>query len=588
MHDILGQALSEFDTAVREFREALAFDPPLRDTVFADTSGWANLLTYKLVPHLAGEGCLIAAVAGGTNSGKSTVFNTLLGAAISPVVPTAAATRHPVIAAHPDRARQCLEGKLVPEFKPAPWKAPGDALADGQPDGRLFVAAREGLGNRLALLDTPDIDSIEKRHWAVAEHIRAAGDVVIAVLTGEKYRDERVVDFFRDALASGRMVVPLMNKADPSGDFAIARRQLDEFRADVATEAPAFLLPLRIGDTEACSTIRSADGVTDLRTYLEELDVPAIKHRVYRDTVAHFAEAATEFLERAEQMGAVLKGVADEFEGRATAFAARYDPAPGAAVGGLFHEFVQRKRGAVRRLIGATSGAVARGVTAVAKTVTGAFHKRGTLDTAHEPCSDAELRTVHQEAIENITRDLARSYVESSRNLREPAAHLLIGAFDTLDVDEALRAVITDVLRTASVSEDFRRHANLTLEAWWSDHKGKRRALEALDTLLAAVPAAIAAPISIYTGGVGVPEAMVFAGPIVEQFVARVIEFQFGDAMFDFLSPWKAEQQQTLADALRRRLIRPKMEALERARAPFEGDLLDKLRRCHEQCRQES
>ena len=102
MHDTLGQALSDFDAALREFREALAFDPPLLDSVFADTSGWANLLTYKLVPHLAGEGCLIAAVAGGTNSGKSTVFNTLLGAAISPVAPTAAATRHPVIAAHPE------------------------------------------------------------------------------------------------------------------------------------------------------------------------------------------------------------------------------------------------------------------------------------------------------------------------------------------------------------------------------------------------------------------------------------------------------------------------------------------------------
>ena len=52
------------------------------------------------------------------------------------------------------------------------------------------------------------------------------------------------------------------------------------------------------------------------------------------------------------------------------------------------------------------------------------------------------------------------------------------------------------------------------------------------------------------TFGLGVAETVVVAGPIVEQFVARVIEYQFGDALFDFLSPWRAEQRQALVNAL--------------------------------------
>ena len=51
------------------------------------------------------------------------------------------------------------------------------------------------------------------------------------------------------------------------------------------------------------------------------------------------------------------------------------------------------------------------------------------------------------------------------------------------------------------------------LDTWWEDHKGRRRALEALDAVLAVMPAAIAAPIALHTGGLGAAEAAVFLGP---------------------------------------------------------------------------
>ena len=104
--------------------------------------------------------------------------------------------------------------------------------------------------------------------------------------------------------------------------------------------------------------------------------------------------------------------------------------------------------------------------------------------------------------------------------------------------------------------------------------------LEALDALLALTPAAIAAPISMYTGGVGVPEAVVVAGPIVEQFVARVVEYQFGDAMFDFLSPWKQEQQEALNQALKRHLTDVCLSDIETYASLLETEVMDDLRRC--------
>jgi hypothetical protein len=580
MERSLGQIVQEFDAAVRGLRAALARNPDIEAAVFSGAESWLDLLTYKLVPHLEGEGCLVVAVAGGTNSGKSTVFNLLLGRDVSPAVTTAAATRHPVIAGNARRVAQCLEGKLVPEFAPKPLENPKAIIENGGQESTLFVAEARDLPDRLVLLDTPDVDSIEKTNWAAADSIRAAGDVIVAVLTGEKYRDERVVAFFREALAAGREVVPLMNKADPADDFAVARRQLVEFAADVGFEPAAqFVVPHDFGIGKNYSRpIGAIDGEHPLGAYLESLDVAAIKERVYRGTVQHLADSADAFLVQADETAQALRRVADEFEGRAEAFARRYDPAPGAAVGGLFHEFVQSRRGPIRRAIGTTSTAIVKGTTKIARTVYGGFRKRATLDPQEVCQTEAEIQALHRQMIEQITRNLARSYVDSARNLKEPAAQLVAGPIRRLNVDEAVKTVSRQTLRSESISKEFRDHANRTLETWWTDHKGRRRVLEGLDAVLAIMPAAIAAPLSLYTGGVGVPETLIVAGPLAEQFVARVIEYQFGDAMFDFLSPWRNEQQQNLMHALHEHVTGPALRDLYEMLEPLEGEAVDRMR----------
>lgn len=583
--EALGAGIEACGRGVTTLQEALRPDAVLARAVFDGTDEWVNLLRYKLVPHLAGEGCLIAAVAGGTNTGKSTIFNLLQGREVSPVRATAAATRRPLLAGGPGRTDQCLEGMLVPEFAPAPLESPEAVLARETPSERLFVATNPDLPERLVLLDTPDVDSIEKEHWAVADHLRAAGDVIVAVLTGEKYRDERVVAFFREAHASGRVVIPLMNKADAADGFATARQQLAEFRKDIACDSPAFVVPHDFDLAQSyAAPIQALDGGTDLLTYLLDLDVYAIKRRVFDSSVRHLAARIETFLEDVDAVAEVLRSVRDEYRARAERAAEKYDPAPGAAVGGLFHEFVQARRGPFRRAIGSASATVARSAVAVSRVVTRTLFRRATLDPPDLAPSNEEIRSTHRQEIERITRDLAAGYLQSGGNLREPAAHLLQENVQRLDPEAALDAVVKDVLRSENISDEFRKHAQHTIETWWNDHKGRRHALEALDTILAVMPAAIAAPISMYTGGVGVPEAMVVAGPLAEQFVARVIEYQFGDAMFDFLSPWRTEQQRHLADALLQRVTAPVLHGIEAMLEILEGEAVDDLRKGREQC----
>lgn len=574
MQENLGRALERFHAALEDFRARVALDPDLEAEVFANTDAWQDLLTYKLVPHLGGEGCLVAALAGGTNTGKSTLFNLLLREDISPIRSTAAATCRPVLAGNKRRYDESLAGKLVPEFSPRPLKD-HDAVVDRDaPEDALYVSRHDHLPDSLVLLDTPDVDSIDQQNWAVAEHIRAAGDVLVAVLTSEKYKDDRVVGFFRRAANSGRTILPVMNKANPENDFEVARGQLEAFCHDVGLRDPQCFVvthDFKLYTTLDPAAIRSIDSDATLMDYLMSLDVAAMKRKVFEETVQHFAQEVNTFLARVKGMAGNLDETAETLEEQVRACAQRYEPTPGKQVGGLLHNFVQAKRSPVEQKIGQASATIARGIGAVSRTLRNALIKKATLEGAPTDGTEDELQRQHRKMLGRLTDDLIAGCIESARKRPEPAAHLVLQRLEAMDTDAISEKIATETLQARGISEAFREHAQKTLESWWNDNTGRRRVIEALDRILMIAPAAIAGVMSVHTAGIGVPEAMIFAGPLMEQFAARVFEYQFGDAMFDFLSPWRKEQQAALDVALRAHLLAPMLSDINEIREAFDG-----------------
>lgn len=584
MRDNLSEAISGFDAALDALADALDGDPALVETVFAETDGWTTLLRNKLVPQTAGPPYLAVVVAGGTNSGKSTVFNTLLGADISPVRATAAATCHPVLAGNAERARQALDGVLTPEFRTRRLEDGEDVLTHDVPDDTLFVVERDALPTSLVLMDTPDVDSIDKANWSTAESIRAAGDVLVAVVTGEKYKDEKVVSFFRAAAASGRIVLPLMNKADPYRDFDTARAQLDDFCKDVGLDGPRFLLAAdpTLKERFDAAIIDTAGG-PDLKTYLAQLDAAAIKNAVFEATAAHFAAEAETFLERLDALAEQLDGVVGEFDGRALEFASRYKPVPGADIGGLLHAYIQERRGPVRRFMGATGGAVAKGVTVVGKRIRKAIVQRASLEHKRTIETEEDVDRVHLHEIESIARKLATSYVDSSQNVGEPAAHLLAKGLEGLDIESQVQGVADDLM-AADLSDAFKAHAQRMLDEWWNDPKSSRRFIEAADGILAIAPAAVAVFVGVHTAGVGTAEITAVSWPLAQQLMSRAFEHGFGDRIFDFLRPWQEEQRALLAATLQARLTEPCLQHVESYRGVLSGGAANELKRWRLEC----
>jgi hypothetical protein len=551
-----GTALAVLHDALDAMDMGLAGAPALHRAVFRDADPWRDLLTHKLVPQFEGGGCLIVAVTGGTNTGKSTVFNLLAGSAVSPASATAAATRRLVAAASPARAAQLLGGRLLPEFRPEQLTSADQPVSPESSPDTIFVSAQPGLPDSLVLLDTPDVDSLEREHWDTAEHIRAAGDVLVAVVTAEKYRDERVVSFFREALASGRVVVAVMNKADPAGGFAVARGQLDQFLRDTGGVEPCFVTAhdFALADRLDGEIRQPGDG-PPLPEWLRGLDVPAVKERVYRDTLAAFAERASAFLDGAAEEHRRLLARRDDLHARLLETAVRHDPAPGPEVGGLCHEYVQARRGPVPRWIGLAGKTLAKGVRGAIRTVSGAVKDRAALELREVPARDID--TAHRGEVERLARDYASILSGAANEAGGPAGELLRQGLEGLDLERAVTAAADETMGSEGISEGFRRHAWATMDRWWNENPRTRKALLALDALFAVTPAAVSVPLYFLTGGWGVPETVAVAGSVVEPFVARIIEYQFADAWWDFLSPWKRERQDALAAALARHLLEP-------------------------------
>ena len=181
---------------------------------------WYGALFGKLRPQVSREPLLVAAICGGTNTGKSLITNTLVGAEISRSVPEAARTRHPVASLPRGLAEKIDLSALFPGFAPVPWASVEDAISLGSDErGKAYrwvwrADSRGRQAARLVLLDTPDIDGTLRDNWHRAELVRNACDVIVAVLTQQKYNDAAVRDFFAAAAAAGKAVIVVFNMID--------------------------------------------------------------------------------------------------------------------------------------------------------------------------------------------------------------------------------------------------------------------------------------------------------------------------------------------------------------------------------------
>ncbi len=205
----------------------------------------------------------VVALAGGTGSGKSTLFNALSGATFSPPGVTRPTTRH---------VHACV------------WGMQGAApLLDWLGVQRRHRYARASVLDSgesdldgLILLDLPDHDSVVTASMAAVDRLAKLADMVIWVLDPQKYAD---------AAVHNRYLIPLSGHADV---FTVVLNQIDVLPLQQARDCGEDLR--RLLDAEGLLdtpllpvSARTGEGLAELRALLAET---VTRNRAVSDRIA--------------------------------------------------------------------------------------------------------------------------------------------------------------------------------------------------------------------------------------------------------------------------------------------------------------
>ncbi|WP_283137830.1 GTPase [Rhizohabitans arisaemae] len=210
-------------------------------------------LTFSTAPALV-------VVAGSTGAGKSTLVNTLAGAKVSATGVRRPTTSVPVLVFHPSDRAWFQEGGVLPDLV---------ATAGAPEQAQIVLTETERLPEGVAVLDTPDIDSVVEENHAVAHRLLAAADLWVFVTTAARYADAPAWRLLRLAKERGaRLAIVLSRVPGRSKDVVVAHftRMLEDYGLG---DVERFVIP------ECAVTdgrLPSAE-VTELRMWLAELSV---------------------------------------------------------------------------------------------------------------------------------------------------------------------------------------------------------------------------------------------------------------------------------------------------------------------------
>ncbi len=527
---------SDFAAEVKRLDRALAALEPEAASVGAPTpagSEWFDLLRNKLLAQLEMPPLLVVAIVGGTNIGKSAVFNHLAGEVASTSSPLAAGTKHPVCLVPPALAAPQLLEQLFEQFELRAWHSADDPLEECA-ENLVFWRTSSTIPPRLLLIDAPDVDSDVTMNWQRATAIRQTADVLIAILTQQKYNDAAIKQFFRAAVEADKPIIVLFNQcelqydrqywpqwlatfcehtgAKPESAYVIPydRQAAEELRLPFYTisatnEASASAASQRKSGQEAAGELQKAD----LRAELASLRFDAIKIRTFRGALQRVLD---------EQRGLpgymkTIRATAAEFQAAATALSATemarvaWPALPASVLVDEIAAWWDASREAWSRRIHGFYRTLGRGMT---------WPVRAAWNAVSGPSSPPTVAFQQQEraaivmAVEKLLDELTRLSQVGSETLRPRLARLLGGH---------ARATLLERVQTAhdqlpAVDEDYRVFLRAELDAWRDANPRAVRFLHSLDHAAALARPAVTVAL-FFTG-------LHFAGDIVGQTAIQV------------------------------------------------------------------
>ena len=216
-----------------------------------------------LLPRLRQSGApILVALVGSTGAGKSTLMNSLVGRQVSQTGIRRPTTNSPVLACHPSDAHWFAENVFLPTLP----RVRQQGLAMPGRDGLLVLAASEGMPKGVALLDTPDIDSVVKAHRDFAHQFLDASDLWLFMTSARRYADATVWELLQDARDRAAALAVVLSRVPPS-----AAPQLNaHFDAMLEANGLTGMRRFLIAETFVTDSMLPTEIARPVREWLEE------------------------------------------------------------------------------------------------------------------------------------------------------------------------------------------------------------------------------------------------------------------------------------------------------------------------------
>jgi energy-coupling factor transporter ATP-binding protein EcfA2 len=240
---------------------------------------------------------ILVALVGSTGAGKSTLVNSIVGAHVSATGVRRPTTNSPVLACHPDEIDWFAENNFLPTLP----RVRQEGLVRPGRDGLLVLAASEGMPRGIALLDTPDIDSVVQAHHEFALQFLDASDLWLFMTSASRYADGPVWEILqhaRDRKASLGVVLSRIPQA---------------YRTELVDHFNAML---------DANGIAAADRFVIQETPLIDGMLPPDAYQPVRDWLADTAARSDR---RVAVLTKTMSGVLDTFKTRVPAVAAHVE-----------------------------------------------------------------------------------------------------------------------------------------------------------------------------------------------------------------------------------------------------------------------
>jgi energy-coupling factor transporter ATP-binding protein EcfA2 len=217
-----------------------------------------------LLPRLARmEAPALIVIGGSTGAGKSTLLNSLVGSEVSPAGVLRPTTRAPVLAFHPDDRHWFESSRVLPGL---PRASGGEA----QPS-TLQLAPTDSLPQGLALLDSPDIDSVLSENRALANQLLSAADGWLFITTAARYADAVPWEFLRAARDRGTALSLVLNRVPEDAGREVPAHLRQMLEGEGLPEAEVLVVP----ETPLEDGLIPASALAPVRAWLDDLAADA-------------------------------------------------------------------------------------------------------------------------------------------------------------------------------------------------------------------------------------------------------------------------------------------------------------------------